>query len=535
MHRRFAEGAAFPKTSSSRNEFNKGVLNDCSAPRKPPPRTRCPAPAAHLRGLTMKTLRRWSLNHACGMRRLYGWFEHVAPKLAPIVKLVGASRLEAVLLPIERAAKGAFFNCQMCGQCGLSVTGMACPTGCAKGMRNGPCGGVRLDGQCEVQPERRCTWIDATEGDTRIRPGHTDTWSRRAAPRDHRLTGKSTWLPMISPARPATVRPGSPRSAAATTSAPTFLDDTVVNDFARLCQERSRFIVTVEISPPDSAAPDALLKRAAVFRGLTDAINITDGAGANCHMSSAAASALLLSAGYTPVSQMSCRDRNRIALQGDVLGAAALGIRNVLCLTGDDVSRGDHAGAKPVFDLDSVNLLHTLRGMSERGEYASGRKLERAPRLFLGATANPFVPPFAERISNLERKLDAGAQFIQTQFCFDVDLLEQFMREVRSRELHKRAAIIVGVGILPTARALRWMADHVPGVNVPTSVTERIAAAPDQRLEGKRICIELIRSIRSIEGVAGVHLMGYKNEDVLAEIIVEAGLRAPARRVEPVS
>jgi methylenetetrahydrofolate reductase (NADPH) len=482
----------------------------------------------------MKALRRWSLRHARGMRTLYGMFERAAPALAPVARLVGPGRLEAVVLPVERAAKRAFFDCQMCGQCGLSVTGMACPTGCAKGMRNGPCGGVRLDGQCEVRPERRCTWVDATEGDARIRAGHTDSWSRRAAPRDYRLSGKSTWMPMIAPAASASA-PVPVRAAPPTPPANSAFDDPVANDFAKLCRERSRFIVTVEISPPDSADPQALLKRAAVFRGLTDAINITDGAGANCHMSSAAASALLHSAGYTPVSQVSCRDRNRIALQGDVLGAAALGIRNVLCLTGDDVSKGDHAGAKPVFDLDSVNLLHTLRGMSERGEYASGRKLERAPRLFLGATANPFVPPYAERIANLERKVDAGAQFIQTQFCFDLQLLEQFMHEVRARELHKRAAIIVGVGVLSTARALRWMADHVPGVNVPVSVTERIAAAADQRLEGKRFCIETIRSIRNIEGVAGVHLMGYKNEDVLAQIIVEAGLRTPVRSAESVS
>ncbi len=461
-------------------------------------------------------------------------FEHVAPHLELIAGWIGTSRLEAILLPVERATKGAFFNCRMCGQCGLSVTGMACPTGCAKGMRNGPCGGVRANGHCEVEPERRCTWVDATEGDTRIRPGHTNTWTQRVAPRDYRLAGKSTWVPMIAPKAPARALPPS-HHAAAVSSASHFSEDPVVNRFETLCRERSSFIVTVEISPPDSADPQALLRRAAVFSGLTDAINITDGAGANCHMSSAAASALLHSAGYTPISQVSCRDRNRIALQGDVLGAAALGIRNVLCLTGDDVSQGDHAGAKSVFDLDSVNLLHTLRGMRERGEYASGRKLEHAPRLFLGASANPFVPPFAERIGNLQRKVDAGAQFIQTQFCFDLNLLEHFMHEVRARELHKRAAIIVGVGILSTAKALRWMADHVPGVNVPSSVTERIAAATDQRLEGKRFCIEMIRSVRNIEGVAGVHLMGYKNEDVLAQIIVEAGLRAPAQRIESVS
>ena len=208
-----------------------------------------------------------------------------------------------------------------------------------------------------------------------------------------------------------------------------------------------------------------------------------------------------------------------------VLGAAALGVRNVLCLTGDDVSQGDHPEAKPVFDLDAVNLLHILRGMSERGEYASGRKLEQAPRLFLGATANPFVPPYADRVANLERKIDAGARFIQTQFCFDLGLIEDFMREVRARGLHERAAIIVGVGTLGSAKALRWMAEHVPGVHVPQAVTERIAAAADQKAEGRRVAIETIHALRRIEGVAGVHLMGHKNEAALAQIIAESGLR----------
>jgi 5,10-methylenetetrahydrofolate reductase len=247
-------------------------------------------------------------------------------------------------------------------------------------------------------------------------------------------------------------------------------------------------------------------------------------------MSSVAAASVLAAAGLTPVCQVACRDRNRIALQGDVLGAAALGVRNVLCLTGDDVGQGDHPQAKPVFDLDAVNLLHILDGMTRRGEYASGRRLDLRPRLFLGASANPFVAPFAERVDNLERKIDAGARFIQTQFCFDLARLEAFMQAVRLRGLHRRAAIIVGVGTLSSAKALRWMADHVPGVHVPDTVTARIAAAPDQRAEGARLCIDTIRALRQIEGVAGVHLMGHRNEATLSRIIIESGLRAPAAR-----
>jgi 5,10-methylenetetrahydrofolate reductase len=349
------------------------------------------------------------------------------------------------------------------------------------------------------------------------------------APLDQRRIGQSNWIRMIAAGQGA----GAARLAGALAEVAAepvkSLDSQLPRSpLEQACQEwrrNGRFIVTVEIAPPDSPDPSTLLQRAARFAGLVDAINITDGAGANCHMSSVAAASVLAAAGFSPVCQVGCRDRNRIAVQGDVLGAAALGVRNVLCLTGDDVSQGDHPDAKPVFDLDSVNLLHILQGMCERGEYASGRKLEQAPQLFLGATANPFVPPYAERAANLERKINAGARFIQTQFCFDLNMVQDFMREVRARGLHERAAIIVGVGTLGSAKALRWMADHVPGVHVPLAVTERIAAAADQKAEGRRVALETIHALQQIEGVAGVHLMGHKNEAALARIIVESGLR----------
>ena len=466
----------------------------------------------------MNALRRWSLRHAGGLLALYRRALAVAPALSPLVRRVGPARFAAWLTPVERATKAAFFDCRMCGQCALSVTGMACPMGCGKQMRNGPCGGVRPDGGCEVQPAQRCVWLEAGEGDASIRAGHTSTWTQRVAPLDHRRHGHSSWMSAIvpEPPRPPTPGPAAPLQ----THGPS-------GPLERACGD-GRFIVTVEIAPPDSADPAPLLQRAGLFAGLVDGINITDGAGANCHMSSVAAASVLAAAGFTPVCQVGCRDRNRIAVQGDVLGAAALGVHNVLCLTGDDVSQGDHPQAKPVFDLDSVNLLQILRGMRDRGEYASGRPLAVPPRLFLGATANPFVPPYAERVANLERKIDAGAQFIQTQFCFDLKLLEAFMREVRARGLHRRAAILVGVGALSSAKALRWMAEHVPGVHVPESLTARIGAAADQKAEARRVCVETIHALRQIEGVAGVHLMGHKNEDALAQIIVEAGLRTPA-------
>jgi 5,10-methylenetetrahydrofolate reductase len=242
-------------------------------------------------------------------------------------------------------------------------------------------------------------------------------------------------------------------------------------------------------------------------------------------MSSAAAAAILVANGLSPVAQFSCRDRNRIALQGDILGAAALGVRNILCLTGDDVSQGDHPNAKPVFDLDSISLLRITGRMRDAGTFASGRKLAVAPNLFIGATANPFVPPYRDRIANLEKKIDAGAQFIQTQFCFDVPLLADFMNKVRARELHKRCAIIVGVGTLGSAKALRRMMQHVPGVHIPEAVLLRIDGADNQKAEAKAVLVETIRAVGDIEGVAGVHLMGYRNDEVLAEAISESGIR----------
>jgi 5,10-methylenetetrahydrofolate reductase len=467
----------------------------------------------------MYAVRLWSVRHARGLRRVYEFFSRLAPALAPVVRLFGEKATTAVLHPIERRAKGLMFDCRECGQCVLSATGMACPMNCAKEMRNGPCGGVRPGGYCEVKPEMRCVWVEATEGTKRIAPDHRAHPTPLLPAIDVRKRGTSTWIQVVH---------GRPDPAFQPPVGSRIVPESELGPFERACRS-GNFVVTVEVAPPDSADPEALLARAEKFKGLVDAINITDGAGGNCHMSSVAASAILAAHGYAPVYQIACRDRNRIAIQGDILGAAALGVKNILCLTGDDVSQGDHPQAKPVFDLDAVSLLHIARGMCDRSEYASGRKLETPPDLFIGATANPFVPPHVDRIANLQKKIIAGARFIQTQFCFDVALFEEFMKEVRRRELHKRAHIVVGVGTLGSAKALKWMGDHVPGVHVPPALLERIGRAENQKLAAKQACIDTIKALADIEGVAGVHVMGHKNEDILAEIIAESGLRQQPR------
>lgn len=296
-----------------------------------------------------------------------------------------------------------------------------------------------------------------------------------------------------------------------------------------------RFGVTSELNPPDSADAREVYERALVLSEVCDAINAVDASGAHVHMSSVGICALLTHAGYAPVLQIACRDRNRIAIQGDVLGAAAMGVQNILCLTGDGVQCGDQPEAKPVFDLDSVSLLQTIRTMRDGGRFLSGRKLTSPPRVFLGAAVNPFAPPFDYRPLHLAKKIAAGAQFVQTQYCYDVPLLERFMARVRDQGLHERCFILVGVGPLASAKTARWLRSNVPGVHIPDAVVERIEGAggpKEQKAEGKRLCVELIQRVREIKGVHGVHVMAYRQEEYVSEIIKASGvLEGRSRRV----
>lgn len=284
------------------------------------------------------------------------------------------------------------------------------------------------------------------------------------------------------------------------------------------------FAVTAELAPPDSADPEEVYRRARIFDGYVDAINATDGSGANCHMSSVAVCSLLTRKGYSMIMQVSCRDRNRIAIQGDVLGAAAMGVANVLCLTGDGVEAGDHPQAKPVFDLDSVSLLSMIRNMCDNAQFQSGRQIMRPPHLFLGAAANPFSPPFDFRPPRLSKKVAAGAQFIQTQYCYDIQRLEKYMQAVRDLGLHEMAFILVGVGPLASARSAEWIRTHVPGVHIPDELITRLRGATDQKREGRDICIEMVNQLKEIEGISGVHVMAYRQEEAVADIIERSGV-----------
>ena len=287
---------------------------------------------------------------------------------------------------------------------------------------------------------------------------------------------------------------------------------------------RGEFAVTAELNPPDSADPEDVYNRARIFDGWVDGINAVDASGANCHMSSVGICALLTRMGYAPIMQISCRDRNRIAIQGDVLGAAAMGVANILCLTGDGVQAGDQPGAKPVFDLDSMSLLETVRIMRDNGKFLSGRKLTTPPQVFLGAAVNPFAPPYAFRAQHLTKKVAAGAQFVQTQYCYDVPMFREFMARARDLGVLEKCFVMCGVGPMASAKTAKWIRTNVPGVHIPDSVIARLEGAQDQKKEGRQLCIDIINEVKEIPGVSGIHVMAYRQEETVAEIVDASGV-----------
>jgi 5,10-methylenetetrahydrofolate reductase len=443
------------------------------------------------------------------LEHCYNLFGSLMTACAPAFRKLGFGRIERAVIPFERRVKGLMFDCRMCGVCLLSKNGMSCPMNCPKSVRNGPCGGVRADGGCEVDPEMQCVWVEGWRGMQRMSKGSLSPLPN--APANARFSGSSSWMRLAR----------GEHSPAPLSGAPATSTD---SRFERLLASGG-FAVTAEFSPPDSADPAEVLARLEFFREGVDAINVTDGSGANCHMSSLGVSALLLRAGFEPVMQIACRDRNRIAIQGDILGAAALGIRNLLCLTGDSTLVGDHPDAKPVFDLDSMSLLQTARVMRDEGRFLSGRKLNSVPRLFLGGADNPFAPPYGMRPMRLARKIAAGAQFVQTQYCFDLALLESYMQRVRDEGLHEHCHILIGVGPIGSAKTARWLRSKVPGVHIPDEIVNRLEQAADSRAEGRKICVELIQAIRAIRGIAGVHIMATRQEHLIPDILRESGVR----------
>ena len=288
-----------------------------------------------------------------------------------------------------------------------------------------------------------------------------------------------------------------------------------------------RFVVTAELTPPVSCDPDDLLKKALPLRGLADAVNLNDGAGAHAHLSAVVAGDILMQHGIEPIIQMTCRDRNRIALQSDLLAIAATGARNILCLRGDDPTAGDQPDTKPVFDLDAQRLLETARRIRDKGELPSGRKVAGRAEYFLGAADAPVDPRPRWTPKSLAAKIEAGAQFAQTQFCMDAGVVRRYVQRLKELGLIEKLFLIVGIAPLRSARSARWMKDKLPGTIIPDSLVERMERAADPLAEGRHICTELVTELAQIPGVAGAHIMAPNNDEALAEVL--AGF-APLRR-----
>jgi len=288
--------------------------------------------------------------------------------------------------------------------------------------------------------------------------------------------------------------------------------------------ESGRFVVTAEAGPPRGATASVVQRKGELLKTCCDALNVTDNQTAIARMSSLSGCVLLKQLGAEPIMQIVCRDRNRIAIQSDVLGAVALGINNIVCLSGDHQSFGDHSSAKGVFDLDSIQLIQTLKQMRDEKKFLSGEKISSEVPVFIGAAENPFADPFEYRVPRLAKKVKAGASFIQTQAIFDVSKFAQWMKIITDRGLDKEVHILAG--IIPT-RAVgmaRYMRDKVPGVSVPNEVVTRMENAKDAKEEGLKICLEIIEQVKEIPGVHGIHIMAVGWEDIVPVIVERAGL-----------
>ena len=286
------------------------------------------------------------------------------------------------------------------------------------------------------------------------------------------------------------------------------------------------FAVTAECGPPRGADPEIVRKKAAWVKGNVDACNVTDNQTSVVRMSSLAGCMLLKEQGLEPLIQMVVRDRNRIALQSDLLGASALGVRNLLCLSGDHQKFGDDPQAKNVFDIDSMQLIHLAKTMRDEGVFPSGRELEGAPRFFIGAAVNPFADPFEIRVPRLKLKMAAGVDFVQTQCIYNMAKFKAYMEEAWREGLPERVSILAGVTPLKSAGMAKFMRRMVAGMDIPDTVVERIGAEPKEKQAAKGIemCIEQIQELKEIKGIAGVHVMAIEWEEKLAEIIGGAGL-----------
>jgi methylenetetrahydrofolate reductase (NADPH) len=467
------------------------------------------------------------------------------PPFMPFKRESAGNRL---LVSLEIIVKGPIWGCRMCGNCLLQETSFICPMECPKGIRNGPCGGSIPD-RCYVDETRPCIWYAIYERAFRL--GRQEMLMEVLPPLDWEKTGGETWGDVFEQVKKIGVRKalgGLINRDSSTRSTtwdsifrpvrqpewwqgdaeyhPPKYSEPVSGLERRL--KAGEFVITAEVQPPMTVSTNKLCNNVALVKPFVAAVNFTDCPSATPRMSSWACSAMAIQNGVEPVMQVAARDRTRIGLQAEIIGAAALGIRNILCLSGDSMKLAPSPrGRMDIVDLDSVQMLWILRRMRDEGKYLDGREMKYPPKFFLGAAASPFASEPKFQAIREQKKVNAGAQFFQTNLVFDTDRLEVWLNELAKRNILDKVFILVGVTPLKTLKMANYMQNEVPGVVIPESVIRRMEAADkggNASEEGIQIALELIENIKVKQGVNGIHIMAVGWEEIVPRIVRDSNL-----------
>jgi methylenetetrahydrofolate reductase (NADPH) len=465
------------------------------------------------------------------------------PAYFPFKKESPSARM---LETVERMVKGPLFGCRMCGNCLLQETAFICPMECPKGIRNGPCGGSTEE-HCYVDETRPCIWYKIY--DRSFKMGREEMLLEVLPPLDWNKTGGETWGDVYQQVRKVgtgnVIKGMASRDPTVRTKTwdlvfqsvrqpdwwqgdkeyhPPAYDEPVSELERRL--KADEFVVTSEVAPPMTVATKKLVQNINMIRPYVAAINFTDSPSATPRMSSWACSALAIDNDAEPVMQIAARDRTRTGLQAEVLGATALGVRNILCLSGDSMKMApDPRGRMDIVDIDSVQMLWILRRMRDEGRYLDGRGMKFPPKFFLGAAASPYASEPRFQALREHKKVNAGAQFFQTNLVFDPEGLEVWLNALAQRDILDKVYILIGITPLKSLKMAQYMHKEVPGVTIPEKLMKRMEAAGDGAEEvGVQIALELIEAVRDKQGVNGIHLMAVGWEEIVPRIITEAGL-----------
>ena len=453
------------------------------------------------------------------------------------------------LASIERAIKGPLFGCRMCGNCLLQETALICPMECPKGLRNGPCGGSTPE-RCYVDESRPCIWYKIYERSFKL--GREALLLEVLPPMDWKKAGTDSWSDVAAQAGKvgakeilSALSSGKPDAVSQTFDSifrpvrqpewwqgdseyhpPAYTEP--VSELERRLKA-GEFVVAAEVTPPLSINTDKLRKNIEMLKPYVSALNFTDSASAIPRMSSVACSQIALELGAEPVLQITGRENTRVGLQSNVMGASALGVRNILCLTGDSMVLGPGPnGRMDIVDLDSIQMLWVLRRMRDEGKYLDGRSIKFRPQYFLGAAGAPFASRPEFQAIREHKKVNAGAQFFQTNLVYDPDGLEVWLNELAKRNILDKVYILIGITPLKNLKMAQYMHQDVPGVFIPDTILKRLEAAGDGvQEEGVQIALEIIEQIKGKQGVNGIHLMAVGWEDIVPRIVEEAGLMKP--------